>query len=224
MTISLLQRKIDNLIRKAHDLKRKMRVSLREISQFLGLYNSGKPAVLEAPLHYRSLQRLLIQYLKWFLNPLSVRLLNCSYSGHSFNSRSGLVDSVSEIHLFKKNFYSLAKCSHFYRLQQFRMGCHSKSGQNSMPMERKSVILAHQCKGANGSISCFAAVRSQLQKRSHTAVFRQYNGCCLFKSSRGDKISPAFSPSYRDVVLVPGKEHPLVSSPHTRVKKTLFLV
>ena len=40
--ISLAQRKIGNLIRKAQDLKDKM----REISQFLGLCNSSKPAVL----------------------------------------------------------------------------------------------------------------------------------------------------------------------------------
>ena len=69
MTISLPQRKIDYLIRKAQDLKNKMRVSLREISQFLGPYNSIKPAVLHAPLHYRYLQRLLIRNLKWFLSP-----------------------------------------------------------------------------------------------------------------------------------------------------------
>ena len=42
---------------------------LREISQSLGLCNSSKPAVLQAPLHYRSLQRLLIRNLKKFLNP-----------------------------------------------------------------------------------------------------------------------------------------------------------
>ena len=83
---------------------------------------------------------------------LSVRLLNCSYSGHSFNSRSTLVDLGNEVQLFKKNFYSSAKCPYFCRLQRFCMGCHSKSGQNSRPMERKSVILAHQYKGANGSI------------------------------------------------------------------------
>ena len=34
---------------------------------------------------------------------LSIRLLNCSYSGHSFNSRSGLVDSGNEVQLYKKN-------------------------------------------------------------------------------------------------------------------------
>ena len=86
-------------------------------------------------------------------------------------------------------------------------------------MERKSVELAHQHKGANGSISCSTADSSQLPELSHTAVSGQYNSCCLLKSSKGDKISPAFSPSHRDVVLVPGKEHPLVSSPHTRVTK-----
>ena len=60
---------------------------------------------------------------------LSVRLLNCSCSGHSFNSRSGLVNSGNEVQLLKKNLYSPAKCSHFCRLQRFRLGCHSKSGQ-----------------------------------------------------------------------------------------------
>ena len=75
----------------------------------------------------------------------SVRLLNCSYSGHSFSSRSRLVDSGNEVQLFKKNLYFSAKCSHCYRLQRFRMGCHSKSGQNSRLMEGKSVRLAHQC-------------------------------------------------------------------------------
>ena len=99
------------------------------------------------------------------------------------------------------------------------MGCHSKSGQNSRRIERKSAGLAHPYEGANGSISCSTAVGFQLPERSHTAVFRQYNSCCLLKSSRGNKISPAFSPGHRDVVLVPGKEHHLVSSPHTRVKK-----
>ena len=150
---------------------------------------------------------------------LSVRLLNCSYSGHSFNSRSRLVDSGNEVQLFKKNLYSSAKCSHFCRLQRFCMGCHSKSGEK--PMEVKSVRLAHQYKGANGSMSCSATVSSQLPERSHTAVFIQYDSCCSLKSSRGDKISPAFSPSHRDVVLVPRKEHSLVSSPHTRVKKSV---
>ena len=33
---------------------------------------------------------------------LSVTLFNCSYSGHSANSRSGLVDSGNEVQLFKK--------------------------------------------------------------------------------------------------------------------------
>ena len=137
---STTQRKIDILIGKAQDLKNKMGVSLREISQFLGLCNSSKPAILQAPLHYRSIQRLLIRNLKRFLNPYQ-SLLNCSYS---INSRPGLVDSGNEVQLFKKNLYSPAKCSHFYRLQRFRMGCHSKSGQNSRPMELKSAGLAHQ--------------------------------------------------------------------------------
>ena len=69
MTISLPQKKIDNLIEKAQGLKGRMRVTLREISQFLGLCNSSKPAVLQAPLHYRSIQRLLIRNLRRFLNP-----------------------------------------------------------------------------------------------------------------------------------------------------------
>ena len=69
MTISLPQKKIDNLIEKAQDLKAGMRVTLREISQFLGLCNSSKPAVLQAPLHYCSIQRLLIRNLRRFLNP-----------------------------------------------------------------------------------------------------------------------------------------------------------
>ena len=53
---------------------------------------------------------------------LSVRLLSGSYSGHSFNSRSGLVDSGNEVQLFKRNLYSQAKCSHFYRLSNFAWG------------------------------------------------------------------------------------------------------
>ena len=150
---------------------------------------------------------------------LSIRLLSCGYSGHSFNLRSGLVDSGNKVQLFKKNLHSSAKCSHFYRLHRFCRGCHSKSDQNSRLMERKSVGLTHQYKEANGSISCSTAVSSQLSERSRTAVFRQYDGCCLLKSSRRDKISPAFSPSQRDMVMVPGKEHTLVGSSHTRVKK-----
>ena len=113
--------------------------------------------------------------------------VNCSYSGHFFHSRSRLVDSGNEVQLLNKNLYSSAKCSHFYRLQQFRMGCPSKSGQNSRPMEGKSVRLAHQYKGANCSISCSATVSSQLLERSNTAVFRQYNSYCLLKLSRGTK-------------------------------------
>ena len=105
---------------------------------------------------------------------LSIRLLNCGYSGHFFNSRSGLVDSGNGVQLFKKNLYSTAKCSHFHRLQRFRMGCHPKSGQNSRLMERKSGGLSHQYKGANGSISCSTAVSSQLSEQSRTAVFRQW--------------------------------------------------
>ena len=152
---------------------------------------------------------------------LSVRLLNCNYSGHSFNLKSRLVDSGNEVRLFKKNLYSPAKCSHFCGLQQFHMGCHLKSGQISVHMEGKSVRLAHQYKGADDNISCSAAVSSQLPKLPCTAVFRQYNSCCLLKSARRNKISPVFSPSHNDVVLVPGKEHSFVSSPHTRVKKSV---
>ena len=36
---------------------------------------------------------------------LSTVLLNCGYPGHSFNSRSGLVDSGNEVQLYKKNLY-----------------------------------------------------------------------------------------------------------------------
>ena len=61
--------KIDSLIEKAQGLKGRMRVTLREISQFLGLCNSSKPAVLQAPLHYRSVQRLLIRNLRRLLHP-----------------------------------------------------------------------------------------------------------------------------------------------------------
>ena len=61
--------KIDNLIEKAQGFKGRMRVTLREISQFMGLCNSSKPAVLQAPLHYRSIQRLLIRNLRRFLSP-----------------------------------------------------------------------------------------------------------------------------------------------------------
>ena len=100
---------------------------------------------------------------------------------------------------------------------------HSRSGQNSRFMERKSVGLAHQYKVANDSISCSAAVSSQLLEWSHTAVFRQYNSCCLFKLSRGEKIGPAFSPSHKDVVLVPGKGHCLFSSLHAKVRKSLCI-
>ena len=216
MTISLPQRKIDILIGKVRDLKNKMRVSLREISQFLGLCNSSNLTGSSA-LSFSS--EAINSKFKALPKSLSVRLLNCSYSGHSINSRSGMVDSENEVQLVKKNLYSPAKCSHFYRLQRFRMGCPSKSGQNSKAMERKSAGLAHQYKGANGGFSCSTAVSSQLPERSHTTAFRQYNRCCLLKSSRGDKITPAFSPSHRDVVLVLGKEHLFVSSPHTRVKK-----
>ena len=86
-------------------------------------------------------------------------------------------------------------------------------------MERQSVGLAHQYKRVNGSFSRSTAVSSQLPECSHTAVFRQYNSCCLLKSSRGNKMSPAFSPCNRDMVLVPEKEHIFVGNSHTRFKK-----
>ena len=67
-----------------------------------------------------------------------------------------------------------AKHSYFYRLQRFRMGCHSKSGQNSRLMERQSVGLAHQYKRANDSFSCSTAVivrvHVQLSLDNTTAV------------------------------------------------------
>ena len=75
MTISLPQRKIDNLIEKARVLKGKMRVTLRKISQFLGLCNSSKSAVLQAPLRYRSIQRLFIRNLRMLLNPFQLDYL-----------------------------------------------------------------------------------------------------------------------------------------------------
>ena len=184
MTISLPQRKIDNLIEKAQGLKGKMRVALREISQFLGsmqFKQASSPAVSSA------LSFAINSKFKEVPKSLSIRLLNCGYFGHSFNSRSGLVDSGNEVQLYKKNLYPPVKCSNFYRLRQFRMGCHSKSGQNSRLMERQSVGLAHQYKGTNGSFSCSTAVSSQLPEWSCTAVFRQYNSCCLLKSSRGTK-------------------------------------
>ena len=131
------------------------------------------------------------------------------------------MDSGNEVQLYKKNLYPPppAKCPNFYRLQRFRMRCHSKSGQNSRLMERQSVGLAHQYKGTNGSFSCSTAVSSQLPEWSRTAVFRQYNSCCLLKPSRGDKIGPAFNPYRRDIMLVPGKKHILVGDSHTRFKK-----
>ena len=120
---------------------------------------------------------------------LSTGLLNCGNFGHSFNSRSGLVDSGNEVQLYKKNLYPPAKYSNFYRLKRFRMGCHSKSGQNSRFMERTSVGLAHQYKRANGSFSRSTAVSSQLLECSRTAVFRQYNSCCLLNPLRAADFS-----------------------------------
>ena len=179
MMISLPQRKIDNLIRKAQDLKNKVRVSLREISQFLGLCNSSKPAVLQAPLHYLSFKRLLIRNLKWFPNPYQSDYLTVvTLDTPSIRDLDWWIQEI-KYNCSTKNLYPPAKRSHSYRFERFP----SKSGQNSRPMERKSVRLAHQYKGTNGSISCSAAVNFQLPEQSHTAVFRQYNSCCLLNSS-----------------------------------------
>ena len=144
MTISLPQRKIDNLIEKAQGLKGKM----REISQFLGLRNSSKPAVLQAPLHYCSIQRLLIGNLRRFLNPYqsdyltvvtldtpSIQDLDWWIQEMKFNCTRKICPPPPPPPL-------PAKCSNIHRLQRFRMGCHSKSGQTSRLME--SVGLAHQ--------------------------------------------------------------------------------
>ena len=53
--------KVEKLVKNSSTFKVKINVSLKEISEFLGICNSSRLAVLQAPIHYQYLQRQLIQ-------------------------------------------------------------------------------------------------------------------------------------------------------------------
>lgn len=72
MSFTLPPIKVRDLISKANYLKSQRNVTLREISQFLGMCISTKLAVKQAPLHIRYLQRLLIKHMKKFGNQFQV--------------------------------------------------------------------------------------------------------------------------------------------------------
>ena len=64
MFLSLPDSKIQSISLSAQTLLNQPKVSLRKLNQFIGMCNVSRTAVLEAPLHYRSIQNQLISTLR----------------------------------------------------------------------------------------------------------------------------------------------------------------
>ena len=64
MSFSLPDSKIQSIRLSAQTLLNQPKVSLRKLSQFIGMCNASRTAVLEAPLHYRSIQNQLTSTLR----------------------------------------------------------------------------------------------------------------------------------------------------------------
>ena len=64
MTMSLSQAKVKKVRDLCHNMLASSQVSIRELSQLIGMLNSTVAAILPAPLHYRQLQLLRSQTLK----------------------------------------------------------------------------------------------------------------------------------------------------------------
>ena len=64
MSFSLPDSKIQSIRLSAQTLLNQRKVSLRKLSQFIGMCNASRTAVLEAPLHYRSIQNQLTSTLR----------------------------------------------------------------------------------------------------------------------------------------------------------------
>ena len=64
MSFLLQDSKIQSIILSVHTLLNQPKVSLRSLSKIIGMCNASRTAVLEAPLHYRSIQNQLINTLR----------------------------------------------------------------------------------------------------------------------------------------------------------------
>ena len=64
MSFSLPDSKIQSIRLSAQTLLNQPKVSLRKLSQFIGMFNASRTAVLEVPLHYRSIQNQLTSTLR----------------------------------------------------------------------------------------------------------------------------------------------------------------
>ena len=64
MSFLLPDSKIQSIRLSAQTLLNQLKVSLRKLSQFIGMCNASRTAVLEAPLHYRSVQNQLTSTLR----------------------------------------------------------------------------------------------------------------------------------------------------------------
>ena len=83
LKISLPKSKVHKIAKESRSLARKSHVSARELAQLIGKMTAVIPAVIEAPLHYRALQRLRLKIL---------HLNKFSYNGRGSVNQESLSD------------------------------------------------------------------------------------------------------------------------------------
>ena len=176
--------------------------------------NASTTAVLEAPLHYRSIQNQLTSTLR--SQPITlVTELRCeNTSEQSVKKRFDLVGKKFENQLFKTNPPSTSGSFNYVRCLRSSLRSSPRICKNSGFLEKLSVFLAHKHKGVKSSLSDIKILNPTLKilnpksnKCSCSNLHRQQNSGCLNKPFRGHKISGIEFHCSKNVGVVSREEH-----------------
>ena len=174
MSFSLPDSKIRSIRLSAQTLLNQPKVSLRNLSQFIGMCNASRTAVLEAPLHYRSIQNQLTSTLR--SQPITQQNYDVKICLNS-QSRKDFIWWVKkfENQLFKTNPPSTNGSFNYVRCLRSSLGSSPRICKNSGFLEKLSVFLAPKQKGVKSSLSGIKILNPKSNKCSCSNLHRQQN-------------------------------------------------
>ena len=185
MSFSLPDSIIQLISLSAQTLLNQPKVPLRKLSQFIGMCNAST-AVLEAPLHYRSIQNQLTSTLR--PQPISQQNYDVKICLNS-QSRKDLTWWVKNLKTnCSRPIHTPPPTSgsfNYVRCLRSSLGSSSRICKNSGFLEKLTVFLAHKQKGFKSSLSGIKILNHKSNKCSCSNLHRQQNSGCLYKPFRG---------------------------------------
>ena len=186
-----------------------------EILSFLGQCQAALPALQMAPLHFRAIQRDLIQVISPQGDKVNYKKTNYK-SVRRCNQGSTLVDSRPCTSKWQGDYSSKSGFSNFVGCFEDRMGSSSSRIQHSRSLERARSPRPCKSLGAGSSISGFHSFFASDKGESCPVWPGQLHCSSVHQPAGRYKISAPHSISTRHMVLHTGQEHGGISNSCSR--------